>query len=1000
MASFDLLKNGTFGEFDNIYDYYKNELIKSQFINNEWHQKEGHMTIDNQLKRDCKGNMNYIINGIEYFRDKYSLNNNGYTERFNNIKSHIERLIIEPNKLQILKYIMCQSSTTNVADIINRLLNIYNISIDGLPDSQILIYIQIVNNNIIVDYQTFYGIKHVDDNDNGRTPCASITTKTYINYNENKVIGTILSITTRENLDKSQTYVKKISELKKQIDLYYKNKTEVNDYKFYKIITLNFSECILKLKKNNMNSYLTYNNKHNNNSRVWTFKIDNKTISLNSLKHNENLSNNPNNLDYIKQFLFTQYEISISLNYIFSKLLNNNNEYFRLHFTQTKKEKNLFSHGIFITEYYYEIYYKRDSDEIKIAEVYCYNIANLTDKTYKIYFHLNNIDIITLLKLKIKFKDSFDLNKIFDNILSFYTNINVLPNLNEILRKITIGRNIKPPGNTINNFLNNITQTLPILNKNKLFPSKQSDFLLISFNEAAQSYNNSDCLPMIIKVLTEKPKIIVVCTQDSASKRLLTTHYQHVLGEILIKLQYKRIEKVDGSSNEKNMETSSTWGKLGKLAKGFARSATVGLTQYNKGIRTRVYFLSDFEKNQLPTSQPLSNSKQLLLGTFAEKSLYDGAILTKLNFKVATENYKIAIINCNLFYKHQPKTGVEKRIEEFNRIVEEFKLIDLNKDYDIFFCGDTNFRLFTHTKTNSNVNSFDIIRSRNIVKSYIVNKKSLNKSNEFYRILKKKLDNFEKLSKIIQKSIINLKKSNNTYKNQNISRKNKIKYQNLKEKLEEKLEYSNFYEKLLQSMELLGTHLTAKYTIDKTRHMYKEQLKLFRILNHRDTINTSINNVFKIKGKSLLENKNIRVPSQTDRILFALKNKTSIAIDSNDFNIHLFPDKSDHKMISLTFNFESIRTTSVTNLHSPRVINNNNNNNTVLQNRLFGNNQEYQNIEITKKEFIEKLFRLINSESQNNIVNFKTKLTELHTKYTKNLQKSIVKETVTFVNDM
>lgn len=962
MASFDLLKEGRFGKFDNIYDYYQNELKKGEFIevnNGAWTEKNGHKTVNDQLERDCLGSMNYIINGSSYIRDSYS----NQAQRFNDIKKYIDNLITEQNKLKILKYMMCQSSTVSVGDIIKKILNEEDIAINSLPETNILIHIQIVNDNIIVYYDTIYGINHVDFDDN----IITIITKTYINYNENKVIGTISSIDIPSGLVISEIFFKKINELKQQIDRQNKNNSQVTDYKFYKIITLNFSDCITKLNKTKINTFLTENSKSN-----WTYKIDNNIISLNSLKHNENLSNN-NNPDYIKQFLFTQNEVSISSNYIFQKLLNNNS--FRLNFNQTINEKNLFNDTIFITEYYYKILYMKDGeDSLKLAEVYSCNIANLTDGTYKIYFHLNNINITRLLKLKIELKDSMNSNKIFDKILSFYTNTNILPKLNEILRKITIGRNVKPPSNTINQFLNNITQTLPTLNK--LLSSKQSDFLLISFNEAAQSYNYSDCLPMIIKVLTEKPKIIVVCTQDSASKRVEfsgATHYQHVFGEILKNLEYKCIEKVDGSSTKKNMQTPST---LGSRLKGLLRTTTVSLTQYNKGIRTRIYFLSEFKKQLNTPNSSLSNSKQLLLGTFSELSLYDGAILTKLNFKVSEENYKIAVVNCNLFYKHIPQTGLEKRIEEFHKIVSEFGLINLNKEYDIFFCGDTNFRLFTHTKTNSNINSFDVVRSRNIVKSYIANAKSLNQSNEFYKVLRR-TSTAEK--KILENDLKHMKNiESKLHPNNNLTHEQKQHYQELIKQLNE-----NFYQKLYESMDLLGTHLTSKYTVDRTRHMYKEQLKLFRKLNNRSINDESIDNVFKIKSRSLLENKNIRVPSQTDRILFALKNDSSIKIDPNDFNVHLFPDKSDHKMISLTFNFESMlneRLSNNTNLHMAQLVNSSNTISIPISN--------YKNIEETKEKFIKDIFSLIDLQDGNS--NFKKTISSIHNRYLQNKKKGVI----------
>ena len=782
-----------------------------------------------------------------------------------------------------------------------------------------------------------------------------------------------------------------------------KNKYETHFIVFPNILIVQNYLQNLKKSKNKIN--LNFNTDFNTDllkeepgqTRAWSYVFINKDINnsnpqtrntcikkIKEMNESKELA-----IKYLlsqKETLDTQVDIIKIFNPFGSELINYKKKIFY------KKIYNKHSEKIFFQSYY--IYQIKLDDKV-LFNIHVYKLVDITNNILERYIvyevldkFISNLNIKELIKLKFEYKDDTNQSKntTLDNIIKFYinqsnTNTNILPKLNEILRKITIGRNIKPSTNNISQFLNNITQTLPMLNKNKLFPSKQSDFLLINFNEAAQSYNYSDCLPMIIKVLTEKPKIIVVCTQDSASKRLQHSkwlspfssnhHYQHVLGEILKSLYYNVKEKIDGSNTENLLRT--------KLLRKFS-SRTV---HNDKGIRTRIYFSSDFDN-----SQQKSESTKLNLGTFTERSLYDGAILTKLDFKVSEKDYKIAIVNCNLYYEHKPQTGLEKRIEEFNRIVKEFGLIQLSKDHDIFFCGDTNFRLFTHTKTNSNINSFDVIRSRQNVKSYIDNKKSLNERNEFYLVLKKNFlkKNSGNLPKKFNEDFNNLKKRhNNLRENENLSNQNF--YQKLLKSFYQKL-LKSFYQKLLKSMDLLGTHLTSKYMVDKTRYMYKEQLELFRLLKNSIT-DKSINSVFNINPK---KNKNIRVPSQTDRILFALKNETSIAIDSNDFNIHLFPDKSDHKMISLTFNFESV---------IPKVISSNNSNNSnnniyIIPESITENNSitalNYKNIESSKRTFIDGLFSLFKSSSnKNSIQTFKSKLTNIHNTYKTDLEKQIIK---------
>ncbi len=675
---------------------------------------------------------------------------------------------------------------------------------------------------------------------------------------------------------------------------------------------------------------------------------------------------------------------------------------FRFSMTNDNCKKKIFYNKIYnnttIKTFFQSYYiYTINYNENIFCYIHVYQILNITDNILERYYVFDNLNIKELIELKFTYRNNVQNNIILDNILKLSNtlNPNSLSKLNKILSKITIDR-LKPNNNNISTFLNNITQSLPTLNKR--YPPEQSDFLLISFNEAAESYNYSDCLPIIIKVLTEKPKIIVVCTQDSASKRiefLGATHFQHVLGEILKNLEYEVIEKVDGSSTNKNIEEApSTF--FGKFAKSVTRTLTVNSRQVNKGIRTRIYFLSEFKDTQ-ESREKLSESKQLLLGKFTELSLYDGAILTKLNFKVSEKDYKIAVVNCNLFYKHQSNTGITKRTEEFHKIVNDFNLIDLNKEYDIFFCGDTNFRLFIEKKPNNQISEVNILRQ--LVRTYIRGKTSLNNQNELHRML---FDNEKKYKKNLQ----NNKNEVNSRLNQiEANEKKKVSnnpdilhehlgkdlqklYRELKTKqtdLESKLKNTNFYKKLLESMKLLGTHLTSKYMVDKKNYMvdkknymYKKQLELFRkvkknIINNELINNELINSVFKIES---YWDKNIRVPSQTDRILFSLKDKTSLAINAQDFNIHIFPDKSDHKMISLTFKFNSYEPlNNLNNRHiSPGLVGNENN--SVIN----------QNIEKIKEKFVNDLFSLINTtnSTENNTENFKKRLNNIHTKYNTN----------------
>jgi hypothetical protein len=329
-----------------------------------------------------------------------------------------------------------------------------------------------------------------------------------------------------------------------------------------------------------------------------------------------------------------------------------------------------------------------------------------------------------------------------------------------------------------------------------------------------------------MKVFLEKPNIIVVCTQDSASKRtshsVYATHYQHVLGELLKNNGYALIKKHDASNTKKPRST------------GILRGVASRTILFDKGIRTRVYCKSI-------DTPPQVEMKQLDLGTFTDYSLYNGAILTKIQLP----NYNIAVVNCNLYYQREGNTGLAKRIEEFNRIVDGFKLGELNTTnrYNIFFCGDLNFRSFTKKNTNQTT-EYDI---HNLIIGYV------SKTNTIPRVFP----------------------LNEIHKALPIKETNSIEKQDL-------------FKRLLKSYRCFGTQLTYKYK----KGQFENELKLM----NNGKLPTNYKQILNIKPNGYF-----RIPSQSCRILLA-KFRYFNCIKSK-VNAHFFPDKSDHKMLSLACNF-------------------------------------------------------------------------------------------------
>ena len=757
MASFDLLKYGSNREFKNIFDFYENELILGEFIilnNKEWIYKKNHKSIDNQLHRDVKGTINYIINGIKYFRESFESQN----DRFIFIKTHIKNLIKDKYKLIILKYMMCQSTTFGAGKIIKDKLNIDDISINMMEGEILLIDIQIINDNIIIEYNTKYSIKY-SNYKNGEIPITIIETKTYINYNENKIIVSFISNQISNGISSKLYNILNSLNTINRLGSFL-------DYTFYKVIRLDFQSFLNDMKKEpNINEHLFEKVKINslvlkngiykniiykingteltdlkimlNNNLIHKFCISNikptNITNLENIKYN-NYKNKPYD-DEHQKILFllnTEKNNLIVLNTLKNILFENNTvNIFSLEIDLSNIiEKNFFIYDNvkFITEYNVKIIVNFEGIEYVLSVIYVYNTVCFDNKNnldnsnnlYKINFHIKSINIENFLKLKFIFKQlrlEYQ-NNVLDNILQLYDNNFIKLKINSIINKIEINKTI------INNTLNKITKTLPDLKKNH-FSQEKSDVLLISFNENRQLYNDKDCLPIIIKILIEKPKIIIVCTQETIEHVTNARLLQSFFGKFFFKdSSYKviidRIIKSLGYTEKTHMRSKSEIMK--------------DRVFHNISNKTKIYFIDTLEDNE-PVIEVIKNERY---------------IISKINFTYLEIDYSIAIVNCNL--------SIENNYTKLKEILEYANSLQLNELYDIFFCGDINFKFISQI---TNVRSYEIFK-----KNYLNEKR-----NQFYKI-------FSGIS---------------------VTNESRI-----------------FYLKLLDSINYLGRHLTSPYLRSKS----------------------------------------------------------------------------------------------------------------------------------------------------------------------------------------
>lgn len=511
-------------------------------------------------------------------------------------------------------------------------------------------------------------------------------------------------------------------------------------------------------------------------------------------------------------------------------------------------------------------------------------------------------------------KESYN---IFENTIKFlYENCELIEN------------NIIKNKNILNKSLNG---TIPITKNNK--DKVHSDFLIVSYNEEAEQYTYNDCLPILFKILNENPVFIIVCTQESKTGNFRNIydagHYQHVLYNYITKLDYERIIKVDASVigiKDKNVRTRVYINKNSVLFDKSLLKNTENNTENNNNYNPREAIIN-YNPNEnilskhdyLITDIDTKKSVESGLGSISNKTLYKGSIFTKLEIKNMNgieKDYKIIVVNSHLYYKKSGNTGLEKREKELSDIIKEFDLINYwNQGYNIFFCGDMNFRLnnvHESNKTNSGYKS--------IISNYLLNESKYKEKSSSKFKTKDELYKFIVNRSLYDKMLNNTNKElfieqNKKYQNYNIhslfeniknsdsDEKKKLK----KELYKDFMKYMSsltldsntekkeklFYTYLIDSINTLGIHLSSKYFEGqslKNIEFYKNK----KIENYQE--------IFDIYPKKDRPEKYARVPSGTDRIIYALSEKNSnIKISPYNFNVHLFPDKSDHKMISLSF---------------------------------------------------------------------------------------------------
>ena len=443
-------------------------------------------------------------------------------------------------------------------------------------------------------------------------------------------------------------------------------------------------------------------------------------------------------------------------------------------------------------------------------------------KTYNFHYY-NSIDrIFNYLIYKNVDKQNILLERIIYNCYTYDINNNFFINFfaNKVYKPI-IKNDILPiiSGNKI---------------KNEIIKSMEKDILIISYNEGFKNFDDFDVFSLLYKILIENPKIIVVCTQESPGVTTIKNSYQKILENYLENYKYILLTKLyySGDFSFKKFNIN------------------------DKNVRTYVYQRKDYNgvKNYY-----IQKSVKSGLSSVMEGTLNKGSLSLRLELEENNQKFNYIIVNSHLFSNKKALNEIafSKRKDEFFNLIKEFDLPNYYKNgYNIFFCGDLNFKLLNPRLYKNEFDSNKI--SKTIINNYLND--NTNKFTQKYK-------NTNELIQILNNN------SNKKSKELNIMNKDSFKSM-----------IQNFKENIIK----IGYDLTCKYKIEDNPNK-NEKKKL-----EKGIINT--NNYI------LKKNKLRYIPSMCDRILFASKN--NLNIESKDFNMYLVPYKTDHKLLTLSFNFD------------------------------------------------------------------------------------------------
>ena len=516
---------------------------------------------------------------------------------------------------------------------------------------------------------------------------------------------------------------------------------------------------------------------------------------------------------------------------------------------------------------------------------------------FKYYLNFNNLNI------NIQYIDSSTVYVSLGIRLIGQFNINITNNKKFIIQKTILNTGNGLTENNFKKIINSpLNENMFSMNryilpyqKNNMNIVNESNLLIVSFNEANTKYNLLDTHILINKILMDNPLFVIINTQESLIRNVTEKirgriDFHGPFGKMMKLIEYEKLDEVSGGvikakvaiGINKNVRTSVYYDKK-KVNSSMSKKSLFRSTKVQHSSNDKEINIIKCVK--FPKEQYLK-STQSKLGTIRNSTWFKGSICYHLCFETSNGIMKFIFVNSHLFFesksyspgKDKSNTGLKKRIDNFESLIKEFDLIKkYNDGYNIFFCGDLNFRLTllgTNTNTKSNFKEYlfqyDKNNNKVIIQNYLL----------------------DTVKKYLKKLISLYKKENSNVWNSTLLVKNEIK--NFLESKKSNTLYEKFYESIVN----LGTFITMKNPTKESKKQVEFIEKYVKNNKNIDDITfEDIKDIFKIyTGKS---NEGVpRPPSMPDRILAAIHTDVK-PLAKKDLKTYLFPDKSDHKMISL-----------------------------------------------------------------------------------------------------